>query len=845
MRTTLLLALTAALLTAASTARAQTVDVPAGLVGADSQSVDVFVNVWAEHYAGSDEVRLQPAPHLAPETNYLLVVDVALIPYFSGNGPHAEPHGVTVRARKLAAALQKDVDRDDWRDRYASLITQLVIADEAYLPFEANYFAVHGPRHDVSYMSDLRRARADFLQALKRPVPRGVMALMRERATDAGTARPVWLLSRSVFRLRVRARTGAAPLGIALRELDGSLLDTVSARFCIEPPAQADGCRHLPRESESMAHAISSRPPPLPEGVTPTAMAETASTSPPALRPTWNSWLTPSGAATSDPLEALELDADAVQREYDLHLDLSLFTYASVLGLPPDVLGHARPDRSFRELLRARLARGDRTLQLVARAEAVGGAIALTRGRVQRLEVDLQRLDPATVSAEPTPRGLTVDALSSRAAAASLTFGVRPEAAGCGAVAVSIADASGVRPLDQLMVDVEVRDPSQADSTCRRSGVNALRAGLATMLGHEGAPPVDAALHVFEDFPGDRRTAAAFLIGAGDLHYAWELARPLTEYLSDPKNLEQRIAEARERTLDGVANAYDRAAQELAGAIFSGADRRAQREADAARAALVEFARNAAQPPTLLARLVDARGDVLFVPLGLLAAPGTQAVLEKPIEVVLPLATEDYGESGCLKHWSLAVSDTLEGGEPVPVPEELKDPGQWLGESLEGLRGYLADTASAGGEGLVLAAHHDGGRLRYRQNDFPLQTHEVRRDYGKGTAAAVLAMCRAGGVAPVEHFFIARLNRFGLDAAILSPFSLDALYGKTFAIEFSRAVRQQRGQTPTLRELFHIAASATRSSLAGHADPRVRGPVGDMHLELILVGNPEIRLCAN
>lgn len=820
--------LAAALLLLQPCVWALTVEIP------ETAETGLYVNVWAEQYQGSNKPRIDPAPHLEPSTNYLLIVDLATIPYFDGFD--RESGGISLPLNRLLAP--------EAVHRYDFVISQLVVEDETYHPeSEPYFFAVHGDRAKATGLWRIRRSLEEFLAADKKRVNRSALSLLRSSDSGSRYGGPAWLLKRHLFLLRVRERTGAAPLGIAFRDFDGSILDGVSLRFCVEAPDRADRCRGLPRQSEYMAAQLSSDPPPLPDDMDFPAAAAMAGPGgrPMRVEPTWNSWVSRQADAAHKPVSTIELDTGPVQSLYKLHVELSLYQYFELLGLPSDLIGFARADRSFRDLVRERLQRGDTRLRLVVRAEEIGGAFEITSGRVQNLDVDLTRLDPDASQPNIQTDEVTLAQLSELTAAASMNVVVKPRAPGCGAIALSIADASGVRPLDQLVHTVEVRQSSQPTEDCPRGGVSSLSAGLSNILGQIGSPPVDAALHVFELFPWSRPTAAAFLIRASSEHHAWELARPLTEYLRDPENLERRILEARDRTSNGVEHAYDRAAQELAGAIFSGADPAQQREADMAREVLRALVARSQEPPTLFARLVDARGDVLFLPLGLLSAPGEHAVLDAPINVVLPLQQEDYAESGCLRRWSVAVSDTLEGAEAVQVPEDIKRTDLWLGESFEDLRGYFVDDTPVSGEGLVVVAHHSGGRLRYQLNDFPLQAHQIRRIYGEATAA-VLAMCGVGSTSRVDNFLIRRLNGFGLDAAVLSPFSLDANYGKMFGIEFARIVRDARSAL-TLRELHQKAVEATAQEMASHPNPSVRGSVGDMGLELVLVGNPELRLC--
>ena len=252
------------------------------------------------------------------------------------------------------------------------------------------------------------------------------------------------------------------------------------------------------------------------------------------------------------------------------------------------------------------------------------------------------------------------------------------------------------------------------------------------------------------------------------------------------------------------------------------------------------FVDNAPTPPRFLVRFTDQQGEIVFLPLGLLNAKGPGGYLQKPLHVLLQLPREDYSESGCLKRWSVAVSDKLDDSQ-VRVPRDLRADGSWLGDSFEELRNYLTAGSPVDREGFIVVAHHDNGRLYYQDSDFKLHVNELTRRFGEATVG-VLAMCEAGGVNPVDRLLYEKLNRFGLDAAIVSPFSLEADYGKTFAVEFSRVAKRALAQnrSATILELFEEAKKSTAEAMRNRDDS-----VGEMGLELILVGNPEIRLCTN
>lgn len=791
-------------------------------IPADAQT-GLFANIWAETYDGAPVPSFRPAGFLEPDTNYRFVVDVAAIPY----GDQSGRHGVV------------SVPLTDYEE---FVLMQILVEDELYPPSLGEpLLSVHGHRARWLSVGSRDQQRRLSSYSLDR-VQSDALSLLRET-----TARPPWVFERGVFLVRPRGRTGEAPLGVVFRRPE-RIFAVASTRFCVATRERSDKCTGLPRRSEHLEYRVQSQPPPLPTEAEIWRGPKDSAPGLPHREPrnewTWNSWLSRRGDPARSPVGYLELDEGPTQSTYVLRVDASLYVYFLLLNLRAPDVGHAPADPVLRELVQARLAKGDRKLRLVVRVEAVGSTIEVGR-RVQTVDVDLTRLDPDRPPALPSDsETLGIKELSDKAAAGSIEVEVTPVSAGYGVVAISLCDETGRRPVDHLAHALEVRKASEPPEAAAGGLQMVLSSGIRSVLSRGQASKVDATLHVFELFPDlGLAKAAAFLVGAGDDYHSWELGRPLTEYLADSANLEARIQDARKLTRDGVAHSYDHAAQELAGALFSGANPREQRKADAALLALRTLVDRSPTPPTLRARLTDESGDLLFLPLGLLSAPGQNPVLQKPLNVVLPLPREDFAETGCLGRWAVAVSDELEGSE-VRVPDDVRGDAGWLGPSFEDLRRYFVEPRGIDGEGVVLLAHHAGGRLRYRQNDFPLQAQEIKRAYGD-PSAAVLAICGGGGAKAVDSLLVRRLNEFGLDAAILSPFSLDANYGKVFAIEFSRSVRRARAarKAASLGELFQEARAAAAASMESHPDPRVKGSVGDMGLELILVGNPSLKLC--
>ncbi|GJL54649.1 MAG: hypothetical protein NPIRA02_17810 [Nitrospirales bacterium] len=800
-------------------AQLKSVEVPAG------SSQDLFVNLWFELYEGSSRPSFEPVPHLMPNTNYRFVMDISAIAY---GDSISHPAGVL-------SLPMREVEP-------GQILQVVVVTDEMYNATERPHFFLHKYRADFVSSPDMRGQLNQFDLIEKIDVVSNPFTLLQ--LND----KPVWVIERHVFKIGVKDRLGEAPLAIVFRapDVEREVAQVISTRFCVA--LDPNQCGGFPRRSEYLEYEIEGNPPPLPSqkefrGWIPLQSGGEQDGRTPTW--TWNSWTYRTGDPNRTPLAALLLEENGVETEYTLQVDASLYIYEKILqGLP---IGHAPPDPTLSEMVNVLMRQGITTREFTVRTEVIGHAVEIANQQTHHIVLDLTKLDPSTP--QPNLMGARNPVqLSAIAAATTIEISLDPRAVGCGAIAISITDKSGVRPLDHLVHSLEVISSPDSQKKCSSNEITTvLTAGLHNLLTHGDAPLVDAALHVFEQFSLDSgKVAAAFLYGVSDAPFSWEIYPPLTEYLADKRNLEGRIEKARELTINGTKHAYGRVGTTLANALFSAKDPAEQKKARAAKVALKAFVDGSATPPSFLVRFTDRRGDIVFLPFSLLSAPGSGGFLRKPLQVILPLPKEDYGESGCLNKWSVAISDKLDGAV-VKLPDEIKQQKNWLGESFEKLRDYLTNQdQKAQQEGLVVVSHHNAGRLYYNKNDYELQVNELTREYGEATAA-LLVMCESAGVNRVDRLLYEKLNSFGLDAAILSPFSLDANYGKAFAIEFTRLVNKAlaQGKDYALLNLFNQAISATATAMKNHTDLKVKGSVGDMGLELIFVGNPNLRLCAS
>ncbi len=268
-----------------------------------------------------------------------------------------------------------------------------------------------------------------------------------------------------------------------------------------------------------------------------------------------------------------------------------------------------------------------------------------------------------------------------------------------------------------------------------------------------------------------------------------------------------------------------------------------QDAADEARRQLDEVVRTAVSP-SVFVRLVDVNGTSLFLPLGLISV-GDQ-VLAKRATVIQPLPREDVPMPGrCIGPWTMVLPQSL-GDDIVlprfliPVPPSPPDRMTDWAAFTSYLTGTPADRSKA--EGLLLLAHHGGGRLAFVPNrPDSLLARNISRRFPPGSVA-VLAACSVGQLTGDNRGMplLTRLNDLGVDAVILSPFTVDGPFGARFAMHFAAAVERAREShetpPPDLRRLFERTVERVR------ADPAV-GSMADEAYEFILAGNTSIPLC--
>ena len=368
---------------------------------------------------------------------------------------------------------------------------------------------------------------------------------------------------------------------------------------------------------------------------------------------------------------------------------------------------------------------------------------------------------------------------------------------------------------------------------------------LVSLLATQTQQTADAAFHLFEIKVGvdDPVSVAIFMRKSENPNaLSWRLSRSLSRYVSSPTLLLERLNDARSR------HDYSQLSEELTGVVFpkTAARPEDQGDVDEARRQLDELLRTAPALPSVFVRLVDVKGKSFFLPLGLISV-GDQ-VLAKRATVIQPLPREDAPQPGrCIGTWTMVLPQSL-GDDVVPAalsrsrPAEPGRPDDGL-DRVHRLPEGRARRTPRRRKGLLLLAHHGkGGRLAFVPNrPDSLLSDDITRRFPRGSVA-VLAACSVGQLTGDNKGLplLTRLNDLGVDAVILSPFTVDGPFGARLAMHFAAAIQRARDThetpPPDLRRLFQRAVESVR------ADPAV-GPLADEAYEFILAGNTAIPLC--
>lgn len=457
-----------------------------------------------------------------------------------------------------------------------------------------------------------------------------------------------------------------------------------------------------------------------------------------------------------------------------------------------------------------------------------------------------------------------------KASAGYASFDIVTENEGCGTVAVSVWDDTGLRPLDHLAYQYAVGNPQACAQHDRlTAGIGTMLALSSSLEAGQAAAEADAALHIF-DLPLGARDRGSIIwyvdraeFKAGEAAtpgvYAWQTQSSLKSYVQTPTQLPAMVRSARDAAASGHAWPYAKVAEDLRKKLFS-VQPRYGADARRAEAALEKMVNKSERTPVIVARLAVSADTLDYLPLSLLAARAEKPFLSRPFVTVQPLRHERLRqEDTCVDPWTLGLPQKLSGIDDATESDlanfALADP-KWplkWSRDVEQLRdGFKAGSwpfgtdasgaanANTRGEGIVLLSHHSEGNLWFDDPNEKFAREDFERVLGRGSVA-VIAACSVGGSSPLSFSLIEQLNARNVDTMIVSPFEVDAPFGARVAMNFVREIDSARRNNSgeAVVDIYSRAWTETEK----YFQQTISADFRDMRLEFVVLGDPGARLC--
>jgi hypothetical protein len=550
---------------------------------------------------------------------------------------------------------------------------------------------------------------------------------------------------------------------------------------------------------------------------------------PKSAPPLWNSWIRerPGGGATT------RVEAG---KSYDFVFDLSAYDYSKFFK----EAASAEIDVDFnRELSTLPPTK----IEVLIIPVVLGHGLKAMPGEqtAQTVPLDVAKLrQPPTNWTRNDPLPLFADTVN----AMRTSVGVTATEAGCAAVALTIWRPEFNRPLDQVVRQVSVGSPD-AQPACASINQTPLKAGLLSLLAMPFEQPATAALSIFETRIKGQPVSAAIFLKEGQPRevLTWSPSTLLSDYVGkdEPQGLRHQVQIARcARTEAGsCVHDYSTVARQLAAVVFQDDDPGGDRNAKRALAVLGDLSRQ--NKPDVFVRFVDAQGNVLFFPIGLLGL-GPSDLLGRKANLLYPLPRErPHDPDRCIASWTMVLPEHMADVDDNFLAPVDAAPMEGRISNWKGFADYAASTSgSPRGEGLVLLTHHGSGLLSFfPETKDSLNDVEFLRPYPAG-GAAILAACSIAQLAGDNKGLplLTRLNRAGIAAAIVSPFDVPVPLGARLAVHFADQVQKARaaGEKATILTLFERAQAAVA------ADDQARKLAPELD-EFLIVGDSRIALC--
>ena len=559
--------------------------------------------------------------------------------------------------------------------------------------------------------------------------------------------------------------------------------------------------------------------------------------------PWWNTWITRRGTrddATEPTLES----GNENENEYTFYLELSAAQKRNIqngelsTSLEPSLKDRLSKMLAAHVIYTAVLVRVSLLGRAVAFSDKVDSSAEWYSGTWSPHEgassaipmrIDLSRLFPYQFSR----LGNEVDP-SVALRGGGIRFGLKAVKDGCSAVAISIWDETRSVPLDHLVRVVSVGKATRCDGQVDEQETSH---HLYSTTSRSVEP--DVALQVFNFKWNGTMHSASFMALRTPVDacesYHWNSDAELTGLVLGSNKFRADLADARAK--DGV---YSSVADQIARAVFP---QRRKGNCGSAEAfnALIGLAKD--QEVRMFAYISDDSGQLLIAPLGLLAMldENGNRVFAHDIRLLQPMARETLSETECVGDWTFVLPSALEGmmdSAYLEPPSSLATDKRVMHSRQEFETQFLDVRDSRDSPtGLVVLAHHDDGVLTFSGSGDSVVYTRFEKALGDGSIA-VLSACQTTNLTASTKL-VDRLNEKGVDGLIAASFPLEVHFGIRFAKNLSDVVAQSSGQTTTLEEVFTKATTLTVKDFEDTTGERARG----MGLELVLVGNPKLKIC--
>jgi hypothetical protein len=426
--------------------------------------------------------------------------------------------------------------------------------------------------------------------------------------------------------------------------------------------------------------------------------------------------------------------------------------------------------------------------------------------------------------------------------------GVQP----CFQIAVTFWDNVDYQPLDHLVVTA----PTSIDGKICSKGLQGGFGNMTASLVGNGQENADGAFHIFEymNSEGDLNTRFTFFSrgkyeksGGKDGLYSWTVNSSFSLYASSA-DFYAAIKNARGLQ---IPKKYSGVAEELKKKMFAADEDDEAKRAEAAFASLEKFG-SENKINKISIRYVNKDGKSIYIPFGLLNSH--PRVFNKfTVSYALPTVRATNGQ--CLDNWAIAYPKVLSGHESYlrwdknmdfPVGKSV------LLDNMNSLKCYFKDesaidcpntikTSSEKPEALVLLAHQSKGLIWYsadepKMNRIPLDTEP--RKFAPGSVA-FLSACSVADSSDNADVLLNRLNKFGMDAIVASPFPVDEEFGVLLSRSLIKAAAEsyKPGSTQSVYGLFLRAIEIMKSDIS-YTDY-----FEEMSNEFVILGKQQLETC--